>query len=67
MTFLHEDLRSNLRLLKPRLRDSVLQCAAFDSSIFASELQRSLRVSLEAGRFNERHVHVKAVAVRGEL
>ncbi len=45
----------------------MLQCAALDSSIFASELQRSLRVSLEAARFNERHVHVKAVAVRGEL
>jgi hypothetical protein len=67
MTVLHEELRSNLQSPKARQRDSMLQCAAFDSSIFARELQRSSRVSLEAARLNERHAHVKAAAVRGEL
>ncbi len=67
LTLLHKDLRSNLKALKARLRDSVLQSPAFDSSLFARELERGLRVFWEAAHFNERHMHLKVAAVRGEL
>ena len=67
LTLLHKELSSNLKSLKTKLRRSVLQSEAFNSSLFALELERGLRVFWEAAHFNERHMHVKVAAVRGEL
>ncbi len=67
LTLLHKELRSNLKSLKTKLRRSVLQSAAFNSSLFALELERGLRVFWEAAYFNEQHMNVKVAAVRGEI
>lgn len=67
LTLLHPEFRSNLKSLKQTLRSSVLQSAAFDSSLFARELERGLRVFWEAALFNERHMNVKVAAVKGEI
>ena len=67
LTLLHPEFRPNLKSLKQTLRSSVLQSAAFDSSLFARELERSLRVFWEAAHFNERHMNVKVAAVKGEI
>ena len=58
---------NNLKSLKQTLRSSVLQSAAFDSSLFARELERGLRVFWEAALINERHMNVKVAAVKGEI
>ena len=63
----HKELRSNLKSLKSKLRRSVLQSAAFNSPLFARELERGLRVFWEAAHFNEQHMNVKAAAVRGGI
>lgn len=67
LTLLHKELRSNLNSLKTKLRASVLQSAAFDSSLFARELERGLKVFWEAAHFSEQHMNVKVAAVRGEI
>lgn len=66
-TMLHPGLRSSLKSLKTRLRESVLQSAAFDSSLFARELERGLRVFWEAAHVGESHMNVKVAAVKGEI
>ena len=67
MSLLHPELRSNLQSLKRKLRDSVLQSAAFDSALFARELQRGLRVFWEAAHASDEHLNVKVAAVQGEI
>ncbi len=67
LTLLHPDMRSNLKSLKARLRASVLQSAAFDSSLFARELERGLKVFWEAAHFGASHMHVKVAAVKGQI
>ena len=67
MSLLHPDLRSNLKTLKQKLRTSVLQSAAFDSQLFARELQRGLRAVWEAARVSDGHFNVKVAAVQGEI
>ena len=60
-----EELCCNLKSLKKKLRASVLQSPAFDSSLFAHELQRGLKVFWEAAHYNEQHMNVKVAAVQG--
>jgi predicted O-linked N-acetylglucosamine transferase (SPINDLY family) len=67
MTMLHPELRSNMKLLKAKLRAGVLQSAAFDSSLFARELERGLKVFWESAHFSEQHMNVKVAAVQGEI
>ena len=67
MSLVHPELRSNLQSLKRKLRESVLQYAAFDSAPFARELQRSLRVFGEVAHASDEHLNVKVAAVKGEI